>query len=430
MIRFVPTCLLLAGCSGNESAEENLRPAAVEAVVAPELLQQTWQVRMADRTVRAPYEQHPGWAKLFVRDLEGASGSFTAEPRNPEGLLRAHTELAALYRQGARLAAEATLQVYEVDRQETDPAQTTELVRVAKALLDPDHGRDALEALYGDAKGAWRQASYDPTTRRFRGPAGEWLPAQLPERSPGAKAVDVIDPAVLLAVAADHEEAAKATASDPRIVDQWLAPWHLPFEPETAADELPIPDALLFGAFATHPADVAFFAEACGGAAKDAWTRAPNSPLARVIAGAIEDADEPHLSVQRLLERADAFSREIQAAMARSANGEEGFHRTFSEFGRLGALRAGVCIAEALGQPDDAGLLRVDVNDLAEGPSRDPIFTLSLAAWDAAHQNAVRSLDLVHSLTNDFPQLQMARVPLDAMSVRLSRNSAPTAPVH
>src|SRR6185503_18570025 len=102
------------------TSEPEHEPESASTSVPAELVASTWQVRMSDPTARAPYEQHPGWALLFQRDLEAALGAFE-EQRDERGSARVHLELAALYRQATRLAAEATLQVYGADRQETDP---------------------------------------------------------------------------------------------------------------------------------------------------------------------------------------------------------------------------------------------------------------------------------------------------------------------
>ena len=122
---------VLFACTSEPPERE---PESAGPSVSAELVANTWQVRMSDPTARAPYEQHPGWALLFNRDLEGALRAFEEQP-DDQGRARVHLELAALYRQAARLAAEATLQVYGADRQETDPSDVDYLVGVSEALL-------------------------------------------------------------------------------------------------------------------------------------------------------------------------------------------------------------------------------------------------------------------------------------------------------
>jgi hypothetical protein len=338
-----------------------------------------------------------------------------------------HLELAALYRQAARLDAEATLQVYGADHQATDPNDVQYLVSVSRALLA--RGRDEPPPVPADPVFAarlkgWMVGGWPPAPAAelaLRDPSEAIRVREMPEQTKDQKAVQVVDPTELLALALWHGE--KAKGGDPA-GELWLDPWRVESEPLSTSTAAATDD-LLFAGFATTSEDLAFLAQTCRGTGP--IPEAPQSPAAAVLSGAVEAGK---LDVQRLLERSQAFSTEILAAMAQKAGQEEGFHRTFADLGRLGALRAGICVAERLGQAEDAGLIRVNIHDLSEGPTRDPVFTLSLAAWDAAHRNAVRSLDLVHSLTTDFPQLELARVPLDAMSVRLSRNSAPSAPVH
>jgi hypothetical protein len=388
-----------------------------------DLVAQTWQVRMADAATRAPYEAHPGWALLFQRDLEGALHAFGERP-DDRGRARVHLELAALYRQAARLAAEATLQVYGADRQATDPADVDYLVGVSETLLGKPTQRlehTPADSVYATRVTDWRTGGWPAT-------AAVALAAEDPaihertlrERTPEAKAVRVVDPTELLAVSLWHENEATRLGAAAR----WLDPWRLPIEPPSTV-ERPLADEMLFAGFLPAEADAVFVSAACSGErAPDVY---PRSILAQAIEPALVDG---RLDVQKVREAAQDLSTAMRSAMIARSGQEEGYQRAFAALGQLSVLRAAVCVAEVLGQPDDAGVLRLEIADLSEGAARDPVFLLSLAAWDAAHRNVVRALDIVHALGRDHPQLELARVPLDAMSVRLSRNSAPAAPVH
>jgi hypothetical protein len=406
---------VLLACTSEppEREPESASPSLPAALVAS-----TWQVRMADATARAPYEQAPGWALLFNRDLEGALQSFEAQ-QDDGGRARVHLELAALYRQAARLAAEATLQVYGADRQETDPPDVDYLVGVSEALLATPTThleRTPADPVYAERVVGWRKGTW-PTAP----PLGSTVQTrELHERTPDAKAVPVLDPGELLGLSLAHENEAIRLGAPPR----WLDPWRLPMEPATSEDR-PVSDEMLFGGFVPTAADVAFLSSACDGNAN--LERFPDSVLATLLAPGTAGG---RLDVQKVRDAAQDFSEALRTAMRSRAGQEEGYQRTFAELGRLSVLRAAVCVADDLGQGDDGGVLRVEIADLSSGPARDPVFLVSLAAWDAAHRNAVRALDLVHTLAQDHPQLELARVPLDAMSVRLSRNSAPAAPVH
>ena len=406
--------VLLACVSAPEREPESKSPS-----VSAELVAGTWQVRMSDATARAPYEQHPGWARLFTRDLDGALRAFD-EQRDDQGRARVHLELAALYRQAARLAAEATLQVYGADRQETDPPDVDYLVGVSEALLaKPTTHLEQTPAdpVYAERIVGWRKGTW-PSAEQSLGSAVQ--ARELREQTPEGKAVQVVDPGELLALSLRHEAQAMQLGA-PAV---WLDPWRLPIEPSVGGAAA-IADGMLFGGFLPTAADAAFLSAACDGNAD--LERFPDSVLATLVAPA---AVGGRLDVQQVREAAQDFSEALRAAMHARSGQEEGYQRAFADLGQLSVLRAAVCVADNLGQVDDAGVFRVEIADLSSGTARDPVFLLSLAAWDAAHRNAVRALDLVHALGRDHPQLELARVPLDAMSVRLSRNSAPAAPVH
>jgi hypothetical protein len=174
---------VLLACT-SEPAHE--REPTVSAI-APELVARTWQVQMSDASARAPHEAHRGWALLFERDLEGALRAFQ-DPPDQVGQTRAHLELAALYRQAARVAAEATLQVYGDDRQPTDPADVEHLVQVSRKLLAQPTDDASIVV------------SPDPSPRAY----------ELLERTPEAKPVRVVDPSALYSLALWHEERAGA----------------------------------------------------------------------------------------------------------------------------------------------------------------------------------------------------------------------------
>jgi hypothetical protein len=403
---------LLLACTSEPERE----PESTGTSLSGELVANTWQVRMSDATARAPYEQHPGWALLFGRDLDGALRAFEEQP-DDRGRARVHLELAALYRQAARLAAEATLQVYGADRQETDPPDVDYLVGVSEALLarPTTHlERTPEDPVYAERVAGWRKGWPPPSL----GDTAQ--PRDLRERTPDGKVVRVVDPGELLGLSLRHEDQAMQLGA-PAV---WLDPWRLPIEP-SASEAGPVSDEMLFGGFLPTAADAAFLSAACGGSAD--LDAVPESVLARVLAPATVGE---RLDVLKVREAAQDFAQALRSAMVARTGQEEGYQRAFAELGQLSVLRAAVCIADDLGQKDDAGVLRVEVADLSSGPARDPVFLLSLAAWDAAHRNAIRALDTVHALGRDHPQLELARVPLDAMSVRLSRNSAPAAPVH
>jgi hypothetical protein len=96
----------------------------------------------------------------------------------------------------------------------------------------------------------------------------------------------------------------------------------------------------------------------------------------------------------------------------------------------VGLLRVAAHAALAAGDKDTAGRLRINALDRSNGRMAEPTFVLSIAAWDAGNRNTVRAEELVHSLISEVPGLEAARLPLDALHIRVSRNSAPGRPMH
>jgi hypothetical protein len=115
--------------------------------------------------------------------------------------------------------------------------------------------------------------------------------------------------------------------------------------------------------------------------------------------------------------------------MAAAGGGVQAFHRPFAEIARVAVLRAGMLVADGAGQYRDAGILRINALERSNGPAGDPVFLLSVAAWDAGNRNPLRAQELIHALAKAHPALEAARIPLDALHIRLSRNTASGGPV-
>ena len=107
-----------------------------------------------------------------------------------------------------------------------------------------------------------------------------------------------------------------------------------------------------------------------------------------------------------------------------------GFHRPFAQFARIAVLQAGMIVADANDQYRDAGILRLEALERMESVSIDPVFAMSVAAWDAGNRNPMRPEDILHTFSDSFPSLTAARSPLEALHLRRSRTAAPTSPVH
>ena len=116
--------------------------------------------------------------------------------------------------------------------------------------------------------------------------------------------------------------------------------------------------------------------------------------------------------------------------MADIGGGEQGFHRPFALRARVAVLLAGMIVADANDQYRDAGILRLNALERMEGIGIDPVFALSVAAWDAGNRNPLRPEDILHQFGATYPALVAAKAPLEALHLRRSRNATPTTPVH
>lgn len=452
---------LAAGCSEDEPAAGGSPdvPAPVAAAVPDALVAATWPVLASDDAARAPFESHPGWGATFRREPVEALTAFGADPGSGRALARTHADLAAVYRQAALMAANATSHVYGDDRvAAVDPVEADYVLGVSLALLDRcDEARAALAAEGLKAGSALAPGLAWWTAQAADAPCGDQVSLELPagvipwtpgavapgtqpadpasphhrfqEQGDGGGAVDVSDPAVLLAMSKWHEAAARAAApeGEAAIIDALLQPWRLPGE-RGGGDAVPDTVDLewLFASFALAPADLPFLAEAAGSGAPAVDTWKDRSPLAAALAPAIQDGK---VVPELVLDRAADVGQQLEAAMAAKSGGEQGYHRPFGQIARVAVLRAGMVVADGTDQYRDAGILRVNALERSTGPVADPVFSMSVAAWDAGNRNPLRAQELVHAIIKTLPAVEGARAPLDALHIRLSRNTSSGGPV-
>ncbi len=448
LILFAP---LLVACSGGQSDVSTPPPAASQSAVPAELLATTWQVRLAVDAARAPFEGRDSWVGFFQGKRVEPLAAFAVE-KDAAALARLHAEYAAIYRQAALLAAGSTAQVYGVDAQPTDPAETSYLLGVSGALLGDATLRGKLGAAGGSKVDGL--AARDAAWKSWVDAGAAWPPDAPVQGSPGAPSaveagkvpdagtlphfklpeqgvetsVDAADPGTLWALARAHEAAALAASPDnAAAVRVWIDPWRLPPETHEPASGVAIPDTFLFMSAMTTAGDALFLAdlERDGGAAVAA--HASDSPYAVAIAKCTKGG---RIEVDCILDESAALGQAIEAAMAAASGREDSFHRPFAEFARVGLLRAADRAAWKLDDRESGGRLRINALDRTTGTARDPLFLLSVAAWDAGNRNSVRAEELVHGLLTEVPGLEAARLPLDALHIRLSRNAAPGRPMH
>ena len=253
--------------------------------------------------------------------------------------------------------------------------------------------------------------------------------ASLPERTEQAKAMDVMDPTRLLARSAWHAAAATMSAppTDSGVLAQVASRYAVGNPDPNTHVELPVDDAWLFCSNDLMAADVGFIAEASvkGIAAVTSW--ADKSVLAAAVQPAVVDGK---VVPDAVLDAGFALQKQLQVMMSDIGGGEKAFHRPFALRARVAVLLAGMVVADANDQYRDAGILRLNALERMEQTGLDPVFALSVAAWDAGNRNPLRPEEITHQLKTSYPALFATRAPLEALHLRRSRNAGPSNPVH
>ena len=184
-------------------------------------------------------------------------------------------------------------------------------------------------------------------------------------------------------------------------------------------------DTWLFGGYHLVSDDALFLASARskGIASISEWKE--TSILANALQASVVDGK---IDVDVVNQSAISVESEI-LQLLKTKTKTVGLYKPFAAYARYAVLRAGVVVADANDQYKDAGILRLQVRE-AEGMVKDPVFLMGLAAWDAGNQNPPRPQEIVHKYAKRYPALDSARIPLDALSIRLGRNSTSSGPAH
>jgi len=436
--------LSVGGCLGGADSADGTSSgptdAAEEATAFPaELLAATWVVRYANAEALGPLTQS-GWVALINhRHIANA-----VEQSGDDALLagRAHLEAALLYEQAALLSANAFIEVYGNTPQPTDPAGAKHLLAVSHAILgDTEAARKASSELPAD----------DPTAT-FHGPWKTWLegdaawppdlsglPLELPEPQAGVfpslpppphyelpeqggskSKRTMADPGALVAVALWHREAAKAVLGDRYdIIRALRVGYELPVA-TVAPKPGPREDQEIFGGTLLTGGDADFMSEVLGEVGPAAVeAHADTSLLAWLAREARVDGKVDPDKVSRLV-------NDLRGALldsSREANGGNPapHHRVFADMAAAGALWSLALVAEAEGDRERGGLLRLHARDKAElgNHVQDAVSLLSLAAWDAGNRNVHRAPELLHDQARRYPDLEVARYGLDVLALRV-----------
>jgi len=433
---------LLGGCT---SAPTTPVETGSSLAVPAALVSATWQVRMAVAENRAPFEGRDAWIQYFQGHRGSALQGFASDGDKP-ALARLHGEYAAMYRQATLAAAWSFVQTYGTDAQETDPKEMTTLVGISGVLLKTPEWSAKLGSTPGTAISAadteWKTwleqgAHWPPPLTGAPNLPGKAETGKLPDagalphwtfKHQGEEgSIETADLRTLLALSLYHEEAAKlADPASAAIVDALLNPWRLPVETPVSTSTA-LSDPFLFMSVYTSSGDALFMADLASEGASAIEKHQSDSAAAVIVKTCRKDAV---IDVDCVLDQATALTRAIVDGMKQAAGKEDSFYRPFSEYARIGILRAGDRAAAVIGDRDDMGRLRVNALDRSIDAARDPLFLLSVSAWDAGNRNSLRCADLLHALIPDIPGLEAVRLPVDALQIRVGRNAAPSHPMH
>lgn len=399
---------LPAGCVGPPPAGDTDAPVSVVPEAA---LAGTWPVEVAPDAARAPFEADPGWAMLLDGRPGDARQAFVTSG-NLEGQARASAELAVLSQHAAAVAAWSTLRVYGDEARPEDPPEARCLATRAATVLGveaPPIG-DCLASpvpRFADDERAWTTRGEAPFPRLVL-PLHQAPPYRYELTDADGRTFAAVDPAGVLGLAALFRAEA-AEGWGPVLT---AAAWY-PGEADPSVPATPAGLAWRFGGVAGTGGDLLLLATGVPG----------DSPLGLIHARCQLDLD-------CVSTEAAAYRAALEAAMDRAAGAPRDYHRRFADRLGLGVYLAGVAVAEARGDEDAAARFRLAALDWADARSPDPRTWLQLAAADARQRNTLRATELVHRSLPFLPGLELARVPLDALHVRVSRSAAPGVPLH
>ncbi len=441
---FVGVTLPLTGCSGGEQASDGADPVAeVADGLDAARLEQGWPIQFA--TVDSFKEfQSRGWITLVQeRNVRKAAESLG----QGAGGARAHAEAASLFKQAALVSANAAIETYAETPQETDPVGAAHLLSVAYALNgDLDKAREASARLdaVDDVTIPWHlpwktwlagDATWPPDLSELplelpdepvpgMWPVIEGVPHyEMPVQAEGDHAQPMGDPGSLVALALWHEAAAKASAQDGDAIATYTARYRFPVEEAVTTAELPM--HLVYASDMLVPADGAFLADLTGEKGAAAVDAHKDTSLTAYLAS--QARRDGKVSSETAADLASAVRNQVkELASAKTENTVERHHVMFADIAYTGILRNLALVAEAEGQREEGGKLRLLAMEASQEHTGDPVALMSLSAWDAGNRYPSRAQEIIHQNSQFYPSLEAARFGLDVLALRVGRERVET----
>lgn len=447
-------CSLLGiwGCGNKESKEENASETTSPASASDASY---WLNRLVRPEKLSPFVQDVGWQSYYNRNFQDTI-------RNASGvsLARYHLEHSSVYRQALLMHSNATKMLYTEYKSDEDPVQHQYFLAVAYIILgEYEKGKNLLDSLPEDPilKGSveqWKSwlgtdkksppelsgFSFSDENTTINQPP-RWNETTYAFSLPDGSFYEPSESTTLWLLAKWHEKQAtdllKDTSYSKDVIEQWLAPWRLPFEssfsPVPSKDILPLTDEWLLFGFYLDAADLAFASAISSGAIASLKEFSKKSLLAQEIGKCMTDSK---LNTECLVDASMALEERMRVSNKEQTKdipveqlNAELLFETFPSFARYSLLRLGAMFALHNEQTRDSGILQLMIRE-ASGPIRDPVFLTFFSAWDAGNGATLRAQDLIHEMSSEFSPLQSARVPLDFLHIRLGRNAVPSGASH
>jgi hypothetical protein len=247
---------------------------------------------------------------------------------------------------------------------------------------------------------------------------------ELPEQM-GEGVVEVSDPTQTIRLAEWHEAAAlEADPAAGRILDLWRFDWL----PAIGGESLGLA-GLFLGPWMSD-ADLDFVrAVQLAGNAEQAFA-IQDWASKSAYAAALVPCVSKEVDAECVIDRAADLQSQLETAMETAAGEKTADHPMLASHARVGLIRAASRLARTLQDEKGEGLLRLAALDASDGDAIDPLYQLSMAAWDTHNRNPHRAQALLHAQVARAPGLDAARYSLNGLYLRVSRDAGDGIPMH